>query len=107
MSNVQCPISNARNRHIGPFLPVSLSPCLLVCLSDELARKPVEQLGVGRRLTLRAEVLRRLHQPAPEEDRPEAIHRDAACERMVRPCEPFSQSQPVAREVLWKRQNRR
>ena len=47
---------------------LTLQPC-----RDELRRQPVEQLRVGRRRALRAEVLAGLDEPAPEELLPEPV----------------------------------
>jgi len=56
---------------------------------DELARQPVEQVGMGRALAARAEILGRLHQADAEMLLPEPIDDDACRERMSRRRKPL------------------
>src|SRR6185436_7692842 len=51
---------------------------------DELEREPVEELGMRRALALRAEVLARRDEPAPEDALPRAVDEDARRQRVRR-----------------------
>ena len=66
----------------------------------ELDGEPVEQLRVGRRLALVAEVLERAHEAAAEEGLPLAVDRDARGERVLRGEEPAGERQAVGRGVF-------
>ena len=52
---------------------------------DERARQPVEQFGVARPVSVRAEVVRRLDDAAAEVVLPDAVDHDARRQRMVGP----------------------
>ena len=56
--------------------------------------------GCDGMLALHAEILRRLHQARAEVLLPEAIHRHARGERMLRINQPLREAQPVGRRVL-------
>ena len=63
----------------------------------KLDRQPIEQLRMRRRFTLRAEILRCLHQPGTEEHLPEAIDSHARRERVFGADKPARESKPVVR----------
>ena len=65
----------------------------------ELHRQPVEQFLIRRTLALRAEILRRFHQPGAENFLPETIHRHARRERIFRRDEPAREAEPVLRSI--------
>src|SRR5262249_27959066 len=68
---------------------------------DPFRGQPVEQFGMGRQLAPGAEFLAGLHQTGAETARPEAAHRDAADQRIVRIDEPARQGEPIERLTLW------
>src|SRR5215468_5766445 len=73
---------------------------------DELDRQPVEQFGMGRALTSRAEVFRRRYQSSAEILLPDAIDDDARGQRVVSVDDPFRQAEPVRRRVFRERVQR-
>ena len=56
-------------------------------------REVIEQLGMTRRITARAEVVHAAHQPLAEELLPDAVDRNAGGERMTRIRDPIGQLQ--------------
>ena len=66
---------------------------------DETQRQPVQHLGIKRLLPLAAEVLGSLHKAAPEDALPNAVHRDAREQRMVRRGEPLREAETIARRA--------
>ena len=69
----------------------------------ELAGQPVEQLGMRRRIGLRAEITTRAHEPCAEERPPRAVDRDAADERVALADEPPGEGQTISRLPFGKR----
>ena len=75
--------------------------------SMNVARQPVEQLGMGRQPPLAAEVLRRRDQAAAEEHLPDAVHGDARGQRVAAIGQPAGQAEAVARRIGRERQEAR
>ena len=68
---------------------------MLQPLLRELDRQPIEQLGMRGQLAAHAEILRRGHEAATEQFLPQAIHRHARGERMIRRDQPFGERQAI------------
>jgi hypothetical protein len=60
-----------------------------------LRSPPVEQFWMRGSLALRSEIFRSLDQAAAEVMLPDAIHRHARCQRILRAHEPSRQIEPV------------
>ena len=75
----------------------------------EAIRQPIEQLGMCRRPSLAAEVLRRGHQAASEVHAPDAVDDHARRKRVLRRREPAGKAEPVARLIRgeWRQARRR
>ena len=66
---------------------------------DQLARQPIEQPGMGGRLSLQAEVLGRRHQSRPEVQLPQSVRRHARGEGMGRVHQPPGQRKTIGRRT--------
>ena len=75
--------------------------------THELCRQPVEQFLVRRRFALRAEILRRFHNPDSEVLLPNSIDRDPGRQRIVCIDQPARQRQSVQRRALRQRMKHR
>src|SRR5438093_10848436 len=80
-------------------------------LFDKLARKIVQQIGIGRRLSHHAEVIRCADQSFAEMPVPDAVYKHSRGKRVVRLREPVRQFQASTafrnRGLLWARKNQR
>src|SRR5579883_1840467 len=68
----------------------------------ELAREPIQQLGVRRYVDPGAEILGRCDQALPEISLPDTIHDYPGRCRIRRVHNPFSQAEPGERSARWK-----
>jgi len=88
-----------RRRHHDGFLQRLHVPAE----ADELRRQPVEQLGVTRRLGLRTEVLRRLHEAVAEELFPSAVHPHTRGQWIFRRHQPLREAEAIRRRASGER----
>ena len=66
----------------------------------QLDGQPIEQLRVGRLLSLQAKILRRANQPRAEDALPDAVDQHTGDDRLLAAGEPLGQAKPVARCAL-------